>query len=74
MVVDTVIKNCIIVSPRDIFSAGIAINNGKIVAVADDTALPEARKIIDARGNHVLPGIIDTHTHPGYGHPLPRIL
>jgi dihydropyrimidinase len=70
MVVDTVIRNGILVSPWDTLSAAIAIKDGKIVAIGADTSLPEAKKVIDAKGHYIIPGIIDNHTHPGYGHPL----
>jgi dihydropyrimidinase len=70
MKVDIVIKNCKVVNPEGITSQGIAISGEKIVALADDTKLPEAEKTIDAGGNYVLPGIIDNHTHFGGGYPL----
>jgi len=66
--VDSVIKNCKIVGPTEIIQAGIAVDNGKIVAVASDNALPEAKRIIDAQGNYVIPGVIDVHTHFGVYH------
>jgi imidazolonepropionase-like amidohydrolase len=43
----------------------VLIHNGKIVAVGksvDASKYPQAR-IIDARGKHVTPGIIDEHSH-----------
>ena len=66
MTVDTIIKNGKVVSPGGIFPAGVAIKDGKIVAVASDEILPEAEKIIEAGGNYVLPGIIDAHCHVGW--------
>ncbi len=62
-VVDTVIKNGKIVTPYQVFEAGIAIDNGKIVAIAKSPSLPKAEKTIDAEGNLILPGVIDAHTH-----------
>ena len=42
----------------------IAINNGKIVLVtADAINEADAGKIIDAKGQWVAPGFLDTHTH-----------
>lgn len=70
MKVDIIIKNCKIVSPAGIIQAGVAIKGGKIVAVASDASLPEASRTVDAQGNYVLPGIIDTHTHLGDKRPL----
>jgi len=69
MVVDSVVKNCKVVSPIGISPEGIAINNGKIVAVTEDAYLPEAIKTIDAGGRYVIPGIIDVHVHYGVYHP-----
>lgn len=62
-VVDTVIKNGKIVTPYQIFEAGIAIDNGKIVAIAKAPRLPKAEETIDAKGNFLLPGVIDAHSH-----------
>ncbi len=63
MSVDMVIKNARLVSPRGITEAGVAVHDGKIVAVARDIHLPTATKIIDAKRNYVLPGLLDGHAH-----------
>ncbi len=39
----------------------IAVQDGRIVAIGDCTGT--ARRTIDARGAHVLPGFVDIHTH-----------
>ncbi len=70
MKVDSIIRNGKIVSPTGIIQAGVAIDDGKIVAVASDTSLPEAKRSIDAQGHYVLPGIIDVHVHLGAYHSL----
>lgn len=41
----------------------IAINQGKIAAIAKDIALSEAKEVIDAKNKIVTPGLIDLHTH-----------
>jgi len=67
--VDLVIKNARIVTVRDIYTGGIAVDNGKIVAICKDPLLPSADSIIDADGKEVLPGAIDAHVHvyiPGW--------
>ena len=66
MPVEVVIKNGQIVSPEGIVSMDIAIDSGKIVAIGRADVLPEARKVIDAKGNHVMPGAIDAHSHIGW--------
>lgn len=63
--VDTVIKNARIVTSDGIRTGGVAIDNEKIVSVAEDAYLPQARETIDARGKHLLPGLIDHHVHIG---------
>jgi len=70
MTVATVIRNGKIVSPSGITSAGVAIDGDKIVGITNDANLPEARKTIDARGNYILPGIVDPHVHIGLFHSL----
>jgi len=63
MKVDTVIKNCRIVRPDATIRAGIAIQHGKIVMIAEDRLLPEGKRVIDAGEKFVIPGIIDPHVH-----------
>jgi len=41
----------------------VAIQNGKIAAVAAHIPSAEARKTIDARGLYVTPGLVDIHVH-----------
>lgn len=69
MPVDLVIKNARIVTARDIYTAGIAIDDGKIVSIRKDPLLPPADSIIDASKRVVMPGAIDAHVHvylPGF--------
>jgi dihydroorotase-like cyclic amidohydrolase len=61
--VDVTIKNGRIVKPDQTINAGIAIKDGKIVMIAEDSMLPEAKRQIDADGKYVLPGLIDPHMH-----------
>lgn len=65
MFVDTVVKNCKIVSNTGVIAAGLGIHDGKIVAVAKDTKLPSGETTIDCNGKFVLPGAIDPHVHFG---------
>lgn len=69
MKVSTVIKNCRIVTTEGTFSAGIAVKGQEIVAISNDENLPEAEKTIDAKGNLVLPGLVDGHMHLLYPPP-----
>jgi N-acyl-D-aspartate/D-glutamate deacylase len=43
------------------FAGDVAVEGGRIVAVGSCPGL--ARRTIDARGAHVLPGFVDLHTH-----------
>ncbi len=44
-------------------NASILIQNGKIAAVGKDVAAPAGAAVIDTRGKHIAPGIIDCHSH-----------
>jgi dihydroorotase (multifunctional complex type) len=61
--VDLVVTNGLLVTPRGITEGGIAIDDGVIVAVAKNPHLPEADRVIDAKGKPVLPGLLDGHPH-----------
>ncbi|MGQ0664439.1 MAG: allantoinase AllB [Pseudomonadota bacterium] len=66
---DLVIHGGRIVSPEAVFEASLAIEGGVIVAVGRAELMPRAAATIDAKGLHLLPGIVDPHVHfraPGY--------
>ena len=44
-------------------TAGVGIDEGKIVKIAKRTNLPSASEKVDLEGRFVLPGLIDVHTH-----------
>ena len=56
------IKNGICVNPSGEFQADIAISEGKIVHIGQAIDLT-AERVVDATGQYVMPGIIDTHVH-----------
>lgn len=63
------IKNGRIVTPTGIYDAGLAIDDGKIVLIAKASHLPSSDEVLEAKGNFVMPGVIDAHVHfwdPGY--------
>lgn len=43
--------------------ATLLVDNGKIVAVGKDIKIPDGTQVIDVRGTHITPGIIDCHSH-----------
>lgn len=59
---DVLIKNGTIVSAFDEYEADIGITDGKITHIAKNLSL-HAKKIVDAKGKFIFPGIIDMHTH-----------
>ena len=63
MPVDTVLLNCKVYLDKEIFEAGIAIENGKIAKIGKQPNLPEASEKIDLKGCLALPGLIDVHVH-----------
>src|SRR5207253_10595525 len=63
MKADLVVKNGHVVTPQETFKGGVAITDGKSVGIGTDDSLPDAEEIIDARGKHILPGLIDAHVH-----------
>jgi dihydroorotase len=62
--VDLVVHNgTLVTADAELPGTGIAVQDGKIVAVCADEFLPDARRRLDARGNYILPGVIDDHVH-----------
>ena len=71
MSADLVIKNGWVATPSETFKGGVAIKNEKFVAMGTDDTLPQAKEEVDAKGRHILPGLIDGHVHfrePGIGY------
>jgi len=74
---DLVIKNALVLTMDENFTeyknGYIAIKDGKIAEVGENKENLESKEVIDANGNIVLPGFINTHTHAamtllrGYG-------
>jgi dihydropyrimidinase len=60
----TLIKDGTVVTASDSFVADVWIDGGKIAAlVAPGTKLGDPDQTIDAKGQYVIPGGIDAHTH-----------
>lgn len=71
MVVDLLVRNGVVVTSTNSFEGGVAIDEGIIVAVGEDKVLPDAKKVLDAGGNYIFPGLMDPHVHfrdPGLTH------
>jgi len=63
MAVDLAIKNAKIYLPGGIVEAGLAVDDQRFFKIAKETNLPSASKTINAKGNIILPGVIDAHVH-----------
>lgn len=66
---DLLIRQGHVIDPRNSVDGvrDVAISNGKIAAVAEKIAPERARRVVDAGGLYVTPGLIDLHAHVFYG-------
>jgi dihydroorotase len=67
---DLVVRGGVCVTPGGRVSADIGIRESRIAAIGD-LASARADQVLDARGLHVLPGVIDAQVHfrePGHTH------
>lgn len=61
---DLIIRGALVVDPLNKINAikDVAVAEGKITAIEDEISLP-AKKLIEASGKVLIPGIIVMHTH-----------
>ena len=59
---DTVIKAGNVVTPAGSFTGDIGISGERIAALGEELDATGAR-VIDAKGHHVIPGVLDVHVH-----------
>jgi dihydroorotase-like cyclic amidohydrolase len=65
-VLDVVVSGGRLVLPEGVEDGlSLAIHGGRIASIARNGDLAASRETIDATGLHVLPGLVDPHTHPG---------
>ena len=60
---DILVRGGSVVYPHGTVRADVGIADGVIAWVGQDAWSPAARRVIDAEGLHVLPGVIDPHVH-----------
>ena len=60
---DLVIRNARVLLETGLFRGGVAVNDGKICAIASDLHLPDADTVVDAKNMFLMPGLIDGHAH-----------
>ena len=67
--IDLLLKGGHVIDPRNQIDGqrDVAIAGGKILQIAADIPAQRAKKVVDARGLYVTPGLIDMHAHAFYG-------
>ena len=63
---DTVFKNGRLVNvfTAEVYDSDIAVSDGKIAAIGEvDATIGSDTEIVDAKGFHLVPGLIDAHVH-----------
>ncbi|SED62303.1 dihydroorotase family protein [Rhodobacter sp. 24-YEA-8] len=65
---DLILKNGTLVIPgTGLVDASVAVTGGRIAALLAPGQIATAVRVIDCKGKHVFPGVIDPHTHIGFG-------
>ncbi|MEW6322316.1 MAG: allantoinase AllB [Acidobacteriota bacterium] len=60
---DVLITGGLVVSTREVRAASVGVIGGRVAAVLAPGEAADADVVVDARGLHILPGLIDTHVH-----------
>ncbi|SDN10861.1 dihydroorotase [Daejeonella rubra] len=74
--IDILLKGGHVIDAKNKISSkmDVALSKGKILKVAPNIPVTDAKKVVDVSGMYVSPGLIDIHTHvftgpnPGFGH------
>jgi dihydroorotase-like cyclic amidohydrolase len=65
MMYDLLVKDCRLVRPDAVVACSVGVRDGRVAALLDASERPEAKRVVDAGGRHVVPGLLDTHVHLG---------
>src|SRR5262249_62406727 len=57
------IKGGTLVTREGVFAADVEVREGVIAAIGSKLPVTEGAEVFDAAGLHVLPGVIDPHSH-----------
>jgi dihydropyrimidinase len=63
---DLLIKNGLVVGARAVRKLDLAVRDGKVAGIAPHIKAAGAKRVVDAGGKYVLPGLMDVHVHPVY--------
>jgi dihydroorotase len=66
---DLVIRGGTLVSASGRTRADVGVRDGRIAAIVDPGTAVEGRRVLDATDRHLLPGLVDVHSHhrePGF--------
>lgn len=72
---DLVIKGGHVIDPRNNLSRvmDVAVTGSKIALVAENIPAAQAKRVADAKGLYVTPGLIDIHAHVYAGTGIPKV-
>ena len=70
---DLALVDARVITPSGVIRGGVAVRDGRIVAVGDEESLPAAADTVRCGGKVLLPGIVDPHVHLGGGAPYDQI-
>ncbi|MER5443572.1 dihydroorotase family protein [Streptomyces sp. NPDC002790] len=68
---DLVVTNARVVTPQGVRPGTVAVTNQRVAAIMEPDRNPRAHRVLNAKGRHLLPGLIDSHVHfrtPGLTH------
>ena len=71
MAIDLLLKGGTVVTEGGIVQADVAVSGEMIVGLTAPGESSQARRVVDVGGLHLLPGMIDMHSHhrePGFTH------